>query len=593
MKFITYLKTELKNTANTVNTLMNAAGSHVPDLKRSILFGFLESLCFGLALLCFYPMSKSWVLQNHQIIFNEKTFIFWAFVFVLIVLVAFVMNWKAQNYQVSGKAIQAAYEARLKLGERLREIPQEILSSEESGELNSILLANVEEAVLFTSFLFRLVISAFVIPVVVMFGTLFFDWRVALILLLILPVNYGLYLWRRPAFQRGFTYLSSQTNKMKGELIQFVQGITVIKSCNVTESQLSEYEKMCSKVKEIQYIGQKKGGKPNLIITSSVFLGLIISVSCGTYWVTNGSLALGALAAIAVAITHLSSSFSLLVLYAAALEIFSIGKKNIDRVMNMPLLPVKNQLEQRPKDYSVSYHDVTYNYQNTEDSAVQHINITLPEKSMTAIIGGSGSGKTTLVKLLCRSMDVTAGRIEIGGVDVRDLPMDYLMSLISVVFQDVYLFNDTIYNNIKMGREDAAENDIYEAAKLAQCHDFIVKLPDGYETLVGDVGGRLSGGEKQRISIARALLKNAPIIILDEPTAALDTENEVKVQKAIDSLIKDKTVIVISHRLSTITGANKIIVLDEGKIIESGLHEHLLQEQGKYQYYWNLQQSII
>jgi ATP-binding cassette, subfamily B, bacterial IrtB/YbtQ len=209
---------------------------------------------------------------------------------------------------------------------------------------------------------------------------------------------------------------------------------------------------------------------------------------------------------------------------------------------------------------------------------------------MTAIVGHSGHGKTTLTRLIMRYADTQKGDIKIGGVNIKNMEPDELMSHISVVFQDVYLFDDTILNNIKMANTNATDKEVEEAANAACCHEFISRLPDGYHTRIGDIGGSLSGGERQRVSIARAILKNAPIVMLDEPTAALDTESEVAVQKAIDKLVKDRTVIVIAHRLSTIAGADNILVIHDGQIAESGTHDALIKKEGRYYNMWSAQQ---
>lgn len=220
------------------------------------------------------------------------------------------------------------------------------------------------------------------------------------------------------------------------------------------------------------------------------------------------------------------------------------------------------------------------------------MSFTIPAGTLTALVGPSGSGKTTITKMIMRYADPQSGTVKIGGIDLPHISQENLMKNISVVFQDVYLFDDTILNNIRMGNPDASDEQVKDAAKKAFCHAFIRRLPDGYDTQVGDIGGALSGGEKQRISIARAILKDAPIVMLDEPTAALDTESEVAVQKAIDTLVTDKTVIVIAHRLSTVAGAANILVVENGELVEQGNHTALMAGQGRYFSMWSAQQRV-
>jgi ATP-binding cassette subfamily B protein len=217
----------------------------------------------------------------------------------------------------------------------------------------------------------------------------------------------------------------------------------------------------------------------------------------------------------------------------------------------------------------------------------------IPADGITALVGPSGSGKSTISKLIARFWDVNKGAIKIGGVDVKTLDPEHLMSYMSFVFQDVVLFNDSIYNNIKIGNMDATREEIMEAAKAACCDEFVASLPNGYDTLLGENGSTLSGGERQRISIARALLKNAPIVLLDEATASLDPENEVLIQQAISRLIKGKTVIVIAHRLRTVVGADKIIVLDNGRVVEEGTHNTLIKNKGLYEKLYNIQKESL
>lgn len=241
-------------------------------------------------------------------------------------------------------------------------------------------------------------------------------------------------------------------------------------------------------------------------------------------------------------------------------------------------------------DCNIVFENVTFAY-NKED-VIKNMSITLPQNAVTALVGPSGSGKSTISRLIARFWDVNEGAVLIGGKNIREVDPEMLMKYMSFVFQDVVLFNDTVINNIRIGKKSATDQEVQKAAKIARC-DFVDKMENGYETLIGENGCTLSGGERQRISIARAILKDAPIVLLDEATASIDPENEVLIQEAISELIKGRTVIVIAHRLKTIAGANKIVVLEEGKLAEQGTHDELLEGNGLYAKLWHIQQESL
>lgn len=271
------------------------------------------------------------------------------------------------------------------------------------------------------------------------------------------------------------------------------------------------------------------------------------------------------------------------------------GVNRIDRILEKKPVP-EPEHPQVPAAYDVEFRHVSFSYENTEQGtrteALRDVSFIAPQGKITALVGPSGSGKSTVANLIPRFWDVERGEICIGGVDIRQIATTKLMDMVSFVFQDTFLFYDTLYENIAVGSPDATKEKVIAAAKAAQCHDFIERLPQGYETRIGDKGVFLSGGEAQRICVARAILKNAPILVLDEATASLDPENEVEVQKAIDSLIKGRTVIAIAHRLKTIKDADRIIVLDNGRIKEEGTHDELIRKEGLYAHLWNIQESI-
>ena len=274
----------------------------------------------------------------------------------------------------------------------------------------------------------------------------------------------------------------------------------------------------------------------------------------------------------------------------AALGLMDVAMEQVEALDNTPRMDF-NGKEISVKNTDITLSDVSFSYDKSE--TLQHISFRIPAKSFTAIVGPSGSGKSTLCHLISRFWDVNHGSIKLGGIDIRDYTLDSLLANISMVFQNVYLFQDSVINNIRFGKPDATMEEVEAAAKAACCHDFIMSLPNGYETIIGEGGSTLSGGERQRISIARAILKNAPVIILDEATSSIDPENERQLQMAIEALTKEKTVIMIAHRLKTIRGADQIIVLDKGKIVQTGTHKELLAQSGIYSDFIAIRQKAI
>ena len=275
---------------------------------------------------------------------------------------------------------------------------------------------------------------------------------------------------------------------------------------------------------------------------------------------------------------------------SALSRVISVALDRMESLKNAPLLDERGE-EFVPESFDIRMEDVVFSYDGTR--LLEGINLVIPQGTTTAIVGPSGSGKTTLCSLIARFWDVQEGRVLFGGRDVREYTCDGLLRNISMVFQNVYLFEDTILNNIRFGKPDATMEEVREAARKARCHDFIMALPEGYETPVGEGGVSLSGGERQRISLARAMLKDAPVIILDEATASVDPENERQLQEAFEALTRDKTVIMIAHRLSTVRKADQILVLDKGRIIQRGRHEELMEQGGLYADFIRIREQAV
>ena len=265
--------------------------------------------------------------------------------------------------------------------------------------------------------------------------------------------------------------------------------------------------------------------------------------------------------------------------YSSLLHVVSVCVDKANAILELDTMDIDGKGIQ-PENYDIRLSDVTFSYDKRK--IIDGVSLSIPEKTTTAIVGPSGGGKSTLCNLIARFWDVDSGEVTLGGVNVKEYSMNSLMNNFAFVFQSVYLFADTIENNIKFGRQDASHEEVVEAAKKACCHEFISKLPNGYNTVIGEGGATLSGGEKQRISIARAIMKDAPIIILDEATANVDPENEKELVEAVDTLTKEKTIIMIAHRLKTVRHADQIVVVEKGQIVQKGTHEQLMKQEGIY-----------
>ena len=582
-----YINTHTRTTKSLLTTytgLINAAGKQKKILIRSLIYTVISSCLFGVSLVLLYPLFAALEAKNITATLTHLIIV------VVLLVGSFIFKVLCERYDADGYSTLAVTELREKLGNKLSHISLDYLSQFRSGEINYLMMQSVNEAAVFTFMLLNIIITGVVIPLSAAIALLFFSWQLSLMMLLVFPMAIPLYLWRRKAYRRGFSILAEANAKLKGEAVEFVQGLDVLKSTGQTEEKMTEFVKVTTDVANILRIGTKKGEKPNLIITIVIQAGLILIISLGAYLVNAATISYLLLACVLLIVARSTDVLNFFVQMSSMLESLVIGYEKLQELLNAPSLPEK-KAEIMPEHYNIEFERVNFSYRGQDKYVLNNISLHIPEKALTALVGASGCGKTTITKLILRFADVVSGSIKIGGIDIRDMSQSQLMSLVSVVFQDVYLFQDTIINNIRMAKLSASDEEVIEVCKQANCHEFIQNFRDGYQTQLNDIGKSLSGGERQRISIARAILKNAPILILDEPTAALDTENELAVQKVINKLVQGKTVLVIAHRLSTIIGAKQIVVIDKGEIVESGTHQQLLQQNGIYKEFWHLQQN--
>ncbi|QHQ21362.1 ATP-binding cassette domain-containing protein [Pectobacterium brasiliense] len=582
----TVITTQLSAWWHTYRQLERVTGSQSRRFRRCCLSLLAAAMTQGLALACLFPLLSAFthVEASHEIAI-------WLVLMTFLSLLTLVLRWYGQGFEYRGQLAAATHELRMRLGEQLRSMPLTTLQSARAGDINALLLGSVDENLNYMLAIVNQLLLAIVTPVMIALVMLMVEWRLGVSLLLIFPAIVLLYRWRRPAFARTMQALAEANQQTSADIVEYVQGLAVLRTSCQQAERTSALRQRFQHLQQIQTSAHRSGAKPGAVVASVVELGLQGVLILGISGVVVGAWDIAIVAAMMVIVVRFSEPLATFVSYTAVLELINTALHRIDDLLAIEPLPVHRPADV-PLTYAVTFEQVSFRYANEAEAVLDSVDIVLPEKGMTALVGPSGSGKTTITRLLMRHADPQRGRVCIGGVDIRHIPTCEVNRLISVVFQDVYLFDDSVLANIRMARPDASDAEVERAAEAAQCLDFIQRLPQGWQTRLGDIGGRLSGGERQRISIARALLKDAPIVILDEPTAALDTESELAVQRAIDKLVQDKTVIVIAHRLSTIVGAHRILVVENGGISQQGTHSELLRVEGRYRALWHAQQSI-
>jgi len=479
---------------------------------------------------------------------------------------------------------------RIKLGNHLQRLSLGFFKKRDSGEIGSVIMQDVASFEHIFSHSFGHITAA-LFGTLMLSGFLFYcDWRLTLCLwialLLIIPfLKLGTFLVDKWELSKGQV---KARNEVAAKFLEYVQGIRHLKSYGLIGDHNLSLDKAYADLRQKSIRLEAVPGPTVTMAYIVLEIGFILMLALGLYYLTHHEITIPILMVFLILGYNLYNPVKVVLVDYLMLRYMNESLTRVIEVLEEPTMDTAEN--EFPTHFDIAFHEVDFAYL-PDKLTLSGLNFTIPEHSMVALVGHSGSGKTTIASLIARFWDVTKGRITIGGVDIRHIPTDRFYGLISEVFQEVYLFDDTIYNNIKIGNPQATEAQIIAAAERAQVLSFAQELPQGMHTPVGEGGNRLSGGEKQRISIARALLKDAPIILLDEATASLDPENEIYIQQAIEELVKDKTVVVIAHKLSTIKHADKILVLEDGKLAQAGTHDELLAQKGLYERLWTLQQT--
>ena len=473
---------------------------------------------------------------------------------------------------------------------KLKKFSLGFYTNERLGEINTILHKDVDNMSLVVGHMWSRMFGDFLIGAVVFVGLANIDIKLALIMAVSVPIALAFLYMTIKQSEKIENQNNSALLDMVSLFVEYVRGIPVLKSFSNNKSLDNELMNKTKKFGETSKSASRFKAKQLSIFGFLLDIGYLVLLIAGTIFVVNGNLDVLNFIIFAVISKEFYKPFASMeqhyMYYVSAVDSY----ERLSRILYADVIPDKvNGIV--PKDNDISFENIDFSYEKDEFK-MEKLSFSIAEKTMTALVGESGSGKTTITNLLLRFYDVQQGKITLGGTDIRDIPYDELLDRISIVMQNVQLFDNTIEENIRVGKKGATKEEIIEAAKKARIHDFIMSLPEGYETDIGENGGILSGGQRQRISIARAFLKNAPILILDEMTSNVDPVNESLIQDAITELAKNRTVLVVAHHLKTIQKADQILVFQKGNLLEKGKHGELLDKNGYYTKLWKAQYEV-
>ena len=561
------------------------AGTEQKNIRNSILLGFVNAVFHAMQLWALF-VALSALVEGSKSKETART----ALGIMLLSIAGKIVTQYVSQLQRTHAGYFMVAEKRVYIGDKLKVVPMGFFNQNSLGQLTAVAtttLSDVENAapvVLVTS------LGGFLNSLVFSLTIFLFDWRIGLIVAAgVVLFLYVVSLMEKRSRADIPKRQAAQATLVE-KVLETIQGMSVVKAFDLDDAKGKKVDQAIDESCEKNSVLERAVNP--YVAAQQVILNLcsaaILFASISFY--LNGTLSL------VYCLMMMVSSFMVfeqLKTAGSSMANLRITESSINRANEIDSVPVMDDHGRKivPETHDIELESVDFSYETRP--VLQDVSLRIPDKTTTAIVGPSGSGKTTLCNLIARFWDVNGGRVSIGGHDVKDYTLDSLMANISMVFQNVYLFNDTIENNIKFGKPNATHDEVVAAAKKACCDDFIDALPDGYNTVVGEGGAALSGGEKQRLSIARAMLKDAPIVIFDEATANVDPENEDRLQAAIEALTRDKTIIMIAHRLKTVRHADQIVVLDGGRIVQRGTHDELLAQKGIYSDFVGMREKAI
>ncbi|MFC4601894.1 ABC transporter ATP-binding protein [Cohnella hongkongensis] len=574
--------------------LMQVAGEKKGLLIVAGVFSVFSSLLQIAPFIAVYKIVEELLTHARQPSGIDKDLLLYWGVFAFIALIAVLVSIYISGMCSHIAAFNILYQLRVRLADHVAKLPMGYHTKTATGELKKIIEVSVEKIEKFIAHQLPDLVSAAIIPFLLLGYLFWLDWRMALVLLIPIAASFWLQarMFTSEAGQQAYRDFQFAVEEMNATGVEYVRGMPAVKVFGITADSFLTFKQAVTKYRDISL-------RITYLCKVSYSLFFVMVISLFTFVVPVGILLFSgqagnqsfALTFILFLLISPSLSIPLLKLLQLGSGLREIveGNKRIEAVFAEPAV-AEPDVPRVPEHYDIAFRHVSFAYEQPDSKdykpVLRDVDFVAKAGEMTALVGPSGGGKSTIASLLLRFWDVQEGDITIGGVPIRDIGTERLMELVSFVFQDVHLFYDTIEENIRMGNVSASREDIIAAARTACCHEFIEKLEKGYGTKIGEGGTYLSGGEAQRIAIARALLKNAPILVLDEATAYADAENEHKIQEGLAQLVKGKTVLMIAHRLSTIRAAEQILVVSRGEIVERGAHDRLREANGLYEQMW-------
>ncbi|GAA2638664.1 ABC transporter ATP-binding protein [Actinomadura fulvescens] len=468
-----------------------------------------------------------------------------------------------------------------RIGDKVAQLPLAWFSADRVGGIGHLAAQRVVDIMSVPAHLLRPLVDTCVTPLVVVLAMFVFDWRLAVSMAVAAVAAAVTFRMAGRGMQAADRHADAVHADAAGRIVEFARAQPVLRAFGRT---VEGHTALDDALTAQHTAGRRmlRAGMPGIVGLGFIAqASFIVLLALGTYLALDGSLGTAELIALLVLAARFVEPIMFIAELGGAVRVAQNAVDEINALLDTETLP-ESEVTRQPDGADIELDEVRFGYDGT--AVLDGLSMRVPERRMTALVGPSGAGKTTVIKLIARFFDPDAGSVRVGGVDVRRLPDP--TSLISAVFQDVYLFDGTILDNVRVGRPDATDEEVYAAARTARVDDIADRLPGGWDAPVGEGGSRLSGGERQRISIARALLKDTPIVLFDEATAALDAENEHALQQAMAALSRDRTVLVIAHRLHTLREADHIVVLDGGRAVEEGVHDELLARDGRYAHYW-------